>query len=150
MANLVASKNNASSSVLSATGFYPALKISEFQALFHFLSDETDAGILHVAKVERITIHKELKVLTESHTDMTALSQALFEDDDSAITLYQQAVFCKTAHSLITNRLATDATKEAAGRQEALMQRADMQLTNYRAAIVQLLPESSGYTFELV
>lgn len=150
MANLVASKNNASSSVLSATSFYPELKISEFQALFHFLADETDAGILHVAKVERITIHRELKGLTEIHADMISLSQALFDDDDSATTLYQQAVFCKTAYSLINNRLATDATKEAAGRQTALVQRADTQLTNYRAAIVQLLPESPGYTFEIV
>jgi hypothetical protein len=150
MANLVANKDNASSEVLSATRFYPELKISEFQALFHFLSDETEAGILHAAKVERITIHRELKELTETHSDMVTLSQALFEDDESATTLYKQAVFCKTAYSLITNRLATDATKEAAGRQEVLMQRADTQLTNYRAAIVQLLPGTPGYTFELV
>ncbi|WP_022940119.1 head completion/stabilization protein [Psychromonas hadalis] len=150
MASLVANKETSYSSVLPATDFYPELKISEFQALFHFLEDETEAGILHCASVERIAIHRELKVLTTQYTALSAYSQTLFDDNVSALTLYKQAVFCKTAYALITNRLATDATKEAAGRQEALMQRADKQLTNYRAAIVSLLPDVSGYTFEMV
>lgn len=150
MANLVANKDSSYSSVLPATAFYPELKISEFQALFHFLEDETELGILHIANVERITIHRELSVLTTLYPDLTACSLAVFGDEVSATTLYKQAVFCKTAHSLITNRLATDATKEAAERQEALLSRANMQLTQYRSALVQLLPAVSGYTFELV
>jgi hypothetical protein len=150
MASLVANKNTHYTSVLPATAFYPELKISEFQALFHFLEDETELGILHVATVARIAIHQELKGLTKQYADLTACSQALFEDELSAMVLYKQALFCKTAYSLITNRLATDATKEAAERQEALMVRADTQLTSYRSALVQLLPEAPGYTFELI
>lgn len=150
MANLVANKDKSYSSVLAATAFYPELKISEFQALFHFLEDETEAAILHAATIERSAIHRELKTLTTLYADLTALSVAVFEDEESALAIYKQAVFCKTAYSLIGNRLATDATKQGAERQEALTQRADTLLTNYRNAVDQLLPSVSGYTFELI
>lgn len=150
MAQFIANKGESYEGVLAATTFYPELKISEFQSLFHFLEDGKETGILHAAKVERITIHQELKTLTTQYKALNELSQALFGDDESAAILYKQAVFCKTAYSLITNRLSTDATKDAAQRQQSLMEQADMQLTNYRSAMVQLLPNVGGYTFELI
>lgn len=150
MANLVATKGNDYLSVLPATAFYPELAISEFQHLFHFLQDETEAGILQSARVQRINIHKELLTLTTQHTTLIEASLALFGDSESALILYKQAVFCKTAYLLITNRLSTDASKEAADRQDALMARADTQLVNYREAIDALIPAVTGYTFELI
>lgn len=150
MANLVADKDKSYSSVLAATSFFPELKVSEFQSLFHFLEDEKESGILHAAKVERITIHQELKKLKDEHATLVELSMALFDDQESAEVLYKQAVFCKTAYTLITNRLSTDATKEAAERQESLLARADTQLTNYRSAMVQLQEKVTGYTFEVI
>lgn len=150
MAQLIASKDNAFDGVLAATSFYPQLKISEFQSLFHFLADGKETGILHAAKVARIAIHQELKALTTKYATLGELSQNVFGDDESAEILYKQAVFCKTAHSLITNRLSTDATKDAAQRQAALMDQVNEQLTNYRSAIVQLLPEVTGYTVALI
>lgn len=150
MASLVANKDESYSSVLPATTFYPELKISEFQSLFHFLEDGKEAGILHAAKVERIAIHQELKELTVEYSTLEEVSQALFGDDKSAEILYKQAVFCKTAYTLITNRLSTDATKDAAERQESMLEQADKQLTNYRSAMVQLQPKTTGYTFELI
>ncbi|CAK2693539.1 hypothetical protein VCRA2126O85_10378 [Vibrio crassostreae] len=47
----VGDKNERYESELPAQGKYPALKISEFQSLFHFQSNETEAGILHHATV---------------------------------------------------------------------------------------------------
>ena len=150
MAQFISDKSKIYSSELAATAFYPALKLSEFQALFHFLEDETEAAILHNGRIERITIHRQLKALTQQHESMTALSMALFEDEETAEILYKQAVFCKTASALIGNRLATDATKEAADRQEALLMRVDNLLVNYRNAIDQLLQADSGYTMEII
>jgi hypothetical protein len=150
MAQLISNKSEAYSSELAATAFYPALKLSEFQALFHFLEDETEAAILHNATIERISVHRQLKPLTEQVENLPALSVALFEDEVTAGHLYKQAVFCKTAAALIGNRLATDATKEAADRQEALEARVDNLLNNYRNAIDQLLLSNSGYTFEMI
>lgn len=150
MAQLISDKSEAYSSELPATAFYPALKLSEFQALFHFLEDETEAAILHNATIERVTVHRELKPLTELHENLAALSMALFDDEVTAQHLYKQAVFSKAAAALIGNRLATDATKEAAERDEALQQRADNLLNNYRNAVDQLLQTDSGYTFEVI
>lgn len=150
MAQLISNKAKAYSSELPANAFYPALKLAEFQALFHFLEDETEAAILHNARIERINIHRELKPLTARYENLQVLSVALFDDEDTATHLYKQAVFCKTAHALIGNRLATDATKAAADRQEALELRADNLLNNYRNAVDQLLQTGSGYTFELI
>lgn len=150
MARLISDKSEAYSSELPANAFYPALKLAEFQALFHFLEDETEAAILHNANIERVTVHRQLKPLTEQYESMQALSMGLFEDADTAVLLYKQAVFCKTAHALIGNRLATDATKAAADRQKALELRADNLLSNYRNAIDQLLQTDSGYTFEMI
>jgi len=150
MAQFIANKDESYDGTLAATAFYPQLKISEFQSLFHFLEDGKETGILHAAKVERITIHQELKTLTTQYATLNELSQALFDDDESAEILYKQAVFCKTAYSLLTNRISTDATKDAAQRQQSLMEQADKQLTNYRSAMVQLMPDVGGYTFELI
>tara|TARA_R110001583_G_scaffold15059_2_gene62464 strand:+ start:26447 stop:26899 length:453 start_codon:yes stop_codon:yes gene_type:complete len=150
MVTLVANKDESYSGSLPATAFFPEITISEFQSLFHFLGDGKEAGILHAAKVERITIHKELKEMAVQYENLTELSQELFGDDESAEVLYKQAVFCKTAYALINNRISTDATKEAADRQEALSQQANEQLTSYRSAMVHLQPDVSGYTFEIV
>ncbi|WP_028865187.1 head completion/stabilization protein [Psychromonas aquimarina] len=150
MAQLISNKSEAYQSELPASAFYPALKLSEFQALFHFLEDETEAAIVHNATIERITVHRQLTGLTAKYESMEVLSMALFEDESTAESLYKQAVFCKTASALIGNRLATDATKEAADRQEALESRVDNLLSNYRNAIDQLLLTNSGYTFEMI
>ncbi len=150
MAQLIANKDEAYTSELPATAFYPALKIAEFQTLFHFLDDETETAILFNAKIARHEVHRQLKPLTAIYASLVVLSSESFDDESTASIFYQQAVFSKTAASLIVNRMASDATKEAADRQEAMISRVDALLSNYRNAIDQLLLTNSGYTFEVI
>lgn len=149
MATLIGDKSNEYPTELPATSFYPALKLSEFQNLFGFLEDTTEFELTHTMKVQRALIHKELKPLTDLHSNLVACSQELFNDDSTAELFYQQAVFNLTAAVLIGNRLATDATKEAADRQEALNTRNDVVRAQYRQAIDQLL-SNPGVTVELI
>ncbi|WP_299141320.1 head completion/stabilization protein [uncultured Vibrio sp.] len=150
MAEFVGNKNELYESELAAKGKYPALSISEFQSLFHFQSNETEAGILHCAIISRIKVHSELKSALAPFTHLTALSQATFEDDDSAESLYKQAVFALTAAQLIGGQMSGDATKEAADRQEALSQKKEACEVQYRQAIDLLLHGAETYCFERV
>ena len=150
MAKFVAGKSESYKSELPATVFFPLLKIAEFQALFHFLEDETEAGIVHIASIQRITVHRQLQPLNTNHATLVDYSQSAFGDLVTGELLYKQAVFSLTASILIGNRLTLDATKEAADRQSAMNARQTDMLVNYREAIDQLLLTSSGYTFEVI
>ena len=150
MADLIADKSEGYAGELPKTWFYPSLKISYFQELFHFLEDETEAAILFNAQIERAIVHRELEPLTNEYASLKEYSLAKFQDENAASLFYTQAVFSKTASSLINNYLALGATKEASDRQEALIKRSDSLLVNYRSAIGQLLLTNSGYTFEVI
>ena len=146
----VGSKNEVFKSELAETTTYPALKLSEFQALFHFLSDETELGILQQAKVSRIKVHGELKAMMVNYDNLAALSQERFEDNESALVLYTQAVFSLTASELIGIKMSTDATAEAADRQEALTNKKQHCEVQYRQAVDLLLNGEETYCFEVV
>ncbi|MFA0155405.1 head completion/stabilization protein [Vibrio sp. 10N.261.46.A3] len=150
MAEFVGNKDDVYESELPAKGKYPALSISEFQSLFHFQSNETEAGILHCAIISRIKVHSELKSILAPFSHLAELSQATFGDDDSAESLYKQAVFALTASELIGIQLSGDATKDAADRQEALSQKKEVCEVQYRQAIDLLLHGYETYCFERV
>ncbi|BBN59316.1 head completion/stabilization protein [Hydrogenovibrio marinus] len=138
------------SSDLPATAFFPSLKIADFQQMFAFKDTFSEEAILQQMKVDRVSIHKELSLLVSTYSTLEAMSQTIFSDDTTAATLYQQAVFCLTASNLIGNRMATDATKDGADRQQALIERKDHLLDMFRRAIDQLKPDSTGYTMKVV
>ena len=150
MAEYVGNKNEIYDSELSASGKYPALKISEFQSLFHFQSNETEAGILHHAKVSRVKVHSELKDTLEPFANLAELSQARFDDEESGETLYKQAVFALTAAQLISTQMSGDATKDAAERQEALTDKKEECEVQYRQAVDMLIHGEETYRFERV
>ncbi|GEK15219.1 head completion/stabilization protein [Aliivibrio fischeri] len=146
----VGNKNEVYDAVLPATEQYPELKISEFQLVFHFLSNETEAGILHHATVARVTIHRELLDTMAEFDNLDALSVERFGETDTGNTLYKQAVFAMTANFLVENQLSMNATKEAAERQEAIQAKADNCLVKYRRAMDLLLNGEETYRFEVV
>lgn len=150
MAEFVGNKNQTYHSELPAVGKYPALKVSEFQSLFHFQSNETEAGILHQAKVSRIKVHSELKEALAPFADLAELSLARFDDQESGTTLYQQAVFALTAAQLISVQMSGDATKDAADRQQALTEKKQQCEVQYRQAIDLLLHGEETYRLERV
>ncbi|WED29872.1 head completion/stabilization protein [Vibrio sp. DW001] len=146
----VGNKNEAFASVLPATSKYPELKLSEFQSVFNFLSNETEIGILQQAKVSRIKVHLELKDTIRPYSTLSELSQERFGDEDSANTLYKQAIFALTASELVGIQMSTDATAEAADRQEALTHKKQHCDVQYRQAIDLLLNGRETYCFEVV
>lgn len=146
----VGDKNDVFGSELPATAKYPALKMSEFQSLFNFLSNETEPGILQQAKVSRIKVHRELLAAIEPFTDLMEFSQAKFGDEESGETLYKQAVFSLTASALIGIQLSTNATAEAADRQEALTSKKQHCDVQYRQAVDLLINGKETYCFEVV
>lgn len=146
----VGDKSNSFDSELPATDKYPALKISEFQSLFNFIGNETEAGILQQAKVSRIKVHGELKKAISTHNDLIELSKAQFDDEESAETLYKQAVFALTASELIGIQISTDTTAEAAERQEALSDKQQHCNVQYRQAVDLLINGEETYYFEMV
>ncbi len=150
MAEFIGDKNETYASELPASGKYPALKISEFQSLFHFQSNETETGILHHAKVSRLKVHSELKDTLDPFSNLAELSQARFGDEESGETLYKQAVFALTAAQLISTQMSGDATADAAERQEALTEKKHSCDVQYRQAIDLLLHSEETYCFERV
>ncbi|WP_375751600.1 head completion/stabilization protein [Vibrio sp. HN007] len=146
----VGDKSDVFESELPATDKYPALKISEFQSLFNFLSNEAEPGILQQAKVSRIKVHQELKETISSYQNLTALSQDKYGDEESAAVLYTQAVFALTASELLGIQISTDATAEAADRQEALSDKKQSCSVQYRQAVDLLLNGKETYCFEVV
>jgi len=150
MATFIGDKSNAYTGELPATGYFPKLKIADFQDLFSFLEEENEASITLQMQVDRAYVHNQLRSLVDLHQNLEDRSQALFADDTTAEALYKQAVFSLVAANLIGKRLATDATKEAAGRQEALSDKASNLQTQSRQAIDSLLATGSGYTFEVI
>lgn len=146
----VGNKNEQYTSVLAATDNFPELKISEFQSVFNFLSNETEAGILQQAKVSRIKVHRELVDTIAQYENLTALSVDKFGDEESGTTLYKQAVFALTASELVGIKLSTDATAEAADRQEALLSKKESCEVQYRQAVDLLIHGKETYCFEVV
>ncbi|NOI29551.1 head completion/stabilization protein [Vibrio coralliilyticus] len=146
----VGDKSETYDSELPATAKYPVLKLAEFQSLFHFMSNETEAGILHQVSVSRIKVHKELECVIAPYEDLSALSKDKFEDEEAGTTLYKQAVFALTASELIGIQLSGDATAEAAQRQEALTDKKQHCEVQYRQAIDLLVHGHETYCFEVV
>ncbi|MBN2605987.1 MAG: head completion/stabilization protein [Thiotrichales bacterium] len=146
----VGDKGQTYTAELAATDFYPVLKLADFQQQFNFLEDQNEYAVTQQAIIDRSIVHRQLLTLTETHPNLIAVSQELFGDDTTAAVIYQNAVFSITAANLIGNRMATDATKEAADRQEALSQKADHLNNLARSSIEQLLRADSGYSIDLI
>ena len=146
----VGDKSEVYGSELPATTQYPALVIAEFQAVFHFLSNETEVGILHRLTIARATVNTELLGMMSVHDTLDTLSTHWFGETQTGAILYKQAVFSLAANYIVGNKLSTDATAEAAERQEALQQKADHCLVQYRQAVDLLLNGRATYTFEAV
>lgn len=146
----VGNKNEIYKTVLPVTNKYPELTVADFQSVFHFLSNETEIGILHHLKLARINVHAELSVVMNGYCDLVSLSVCAFDDEDTASVLYKQAVFALAANFIIGNKLSTDATAEAAKRQEALQEKADNALVQYRRAVDVLQNSKATYFFEVV
>lgn len=146
----VGNKNEQYSSTLSATELYPELTIAEFQSVFHFLSNETEAGILHHCTVARVTVNQELLDTIKSFGSLDKLSLERFGETQTGAILYKQAVFALTANFLVENQLSMNATTEAAERQEAIQAKADHSLVQYRRAVDLLLNAKETYCFEVV
>lgn len=150
MATLIGDKSNQyDTQIVDDSGFYPTLKLSDFQQLFGFLEDTTEFEITQTMTIQSVKIHGELTSLRDQFSTLVACSQERFNNDTAAGQLYTQAVFSLTAAVLIDNRLATDATKEAADRQEALANRNQSLRTQYREAI-ELLLDQPGMTVDLI
>jgi hypothetical protein len=148
--SFVGDKNESYESVLPATKWYPSMSAAEFQSLFHFLSNETEDGILHRLTIARVTVNSELNAFVGLHGSLEAVSVHWFGDTDTGAILYKQAVMSLAANDIVGNKLSTDATAEAADRQEALQQKADNCLVQYREAVDLLLNGKAMYTFEVV
>ncbi|CAK2693657.1 hypothetical protein VCRA2126O85_10377 [Vibrio crassostreae] len=95
-------------------------------------------------------MHSELKDTLVPFANLTELSQERFGDDDSAETLYKQAVFALTAAQLISVQMSGDATAEAADRQEALTSKKEECEVQSRQAIDMLIHAEETYCFERV
>ncbi len=150
MAEFIGDKSEIYTSVLPATGKFPALEIAEFQSIFHFQSNEKEPAILHHVKVSRLKVHSELKATLDPFNHLDDLSQARFDDTESAETLYKQAVFALTAAQLISIQMSGDATKDASERQVALNRKKEECEVQYRQAIDLLLHGEETYFFERV
>jgi len=151
MATFIGDKSQEYASELPATNFYPALKLVDFQKIYQFLEDQTEESILLQMEVDRAVVHAQLAPITQTTTQsLTELSQTLFNNQTTAESIYKIAVFSLTAANLIGSKMATDATKAAADRQEALTDKSMHLLNQYRNAIDNLLRQDSGYTFELI
>ena len=146
----VGNKNEIYESELPTVGKYPLLALKSFQAQFHFLSNETEQSMLQQLKIARITVHSELLSVLSSYENLTDLSQDKFGDDDSAFTLYQQAVFSLSASYIIGNQISTDTTNEAADRQEVLNNKKVHCTVQYRRAIDLLAHAESTLCFEVL
>ena len=148
--SFVGDKNESYESTLPATALYPAINVAEFQSLFHFLSNETEDGILHRLLIARAAVNSELKAFVTQLGTLAAVSTHWFGDTETGDMLYKQAVMSLAAHYIVGNKLSTDASAEAADRQEALQQKADNCLVQYREAVDLLLNGKAMYTFEVV
>lgn len=146
----VGNKDEIYDSTLPATAQYLELKVSEFQSLFHFLSNETEPGILQQLTIARITVNRELLNVFPSTVTLDEFSQQQFGDTNTGTTLYKQAVFSLAANFIVGNQLSTNATSEASDRQEALQQKAENCLVQYRRAMDLLGNGVETYCFEVV
>ncbi len=146
----VGNKNEVYESTLPVTNQYPELSTEEFQEVFHFLSSETEASLLHHLILARLTVHTELSNILMQYETLDHVSEYWFGETASGLALYKQAVFSLAANHIVGNKLSMDATAEAADRQEALQQKADNCLVQYRQAVDLLLNGKATYTFEMV
>jgi len=150
MATFIGNKDNLYSSSLPADSYYPELMVADFQQLFQFVEDQPEDSLLFRLEIDRAEVHQQLTILLGQHPNLTERSQQLFGNATTATELYKQAVFSLTAANLIADKMATDATKEAADRQQALSDKERHLRTQSRSAIDKLLTTNAGYTAELI
>lgn len=158
----VGNKNDIYPSVLPAIGKFPELKVADFQTHFHFLSNETESAILRQLSIARLSVNAELYVPLQrkpnpkqvydftEYADLTEYSLDRFGDDTSAPLLYEQAVFAFAASMVIGVQISNDTTGEAASRQDALSDKHDHCLSQYRRALDLLINQRETLTFEVL
>ncbi|MBE8574456.1 head completion/stabilization protein [Vibrio sp. OPT18] len=144
---------------LPATSIYPALKLSDFQGMFQFLSNESELNLTHQLTAARAAIRSELKPLMatlKNDTDrpdltlLSVLSLMHFEDEETAKVFYIQSVFALAASYIVSVQISTDATKEAADRQQALSNKKEECLVMYRRAVDMLIYGHETRMFEVL
>lgn len=147
----IGDKSKEYASSLPATVFFPSLKVSDFQKELGFKEDFSEEAILQQMTLDRWNVHKQLTRLSAEHITLEAFSEFKFGDSTTAERFYKQAVFTLTARNLIDLQLTTDATKESADRQSALLEQTDRLIALHRMAIDTLIDPSNGeYTFLVV
>lgn len=99
---------------------FPDLKLAEFQIYFNYLSNTPKEAMIHYLKLARSSVDSEL------HMEVRTLDQC---------SLYKNAVFALAACYLLDVQISTDATKEAADRQESLMSKRDLCAAQSRSSI---------------
>lgn len=146
----VGNKNDIYESELPAFGQFPALKVADFQRLYHFMANETEPALLNKLALSRVSVNAELKGVLSQFDDLGAYSLAKFGDDITAPALYQEAVFAFAASMVIGVQISNDSTSEAAGRQDALSDKKDHCLSQYRRALDLLINQRETLTFEVL
>jgi hypothetical protein len=149
MAAFVGDKSTIFSDVVPGTGVFPPLYLSQFQQQFGFLEDQTEANVVVTMTIASMLVQRQIISVMGQDPDLIGQSLLNYGNGDYWIILYHHAVFCKTAADLIGRRLATDATKQAADRQQAMTDKKDQLLIQYREAIDELIG-SSGITVALI
>lgn len=146
----VGEKEEIYSGTLPETQGYPALKLSDFQEIFQFLSNEKESNLRAHAVMARSMVHSEINEQFNKFGSIDALSEATFGDEETGFVLYRQAVFALAATFVIGVQISTDTTKEAAGRQDALEYKKGECNVMYRRAVDMLVHGYETFTFEVV
>ncbi len=111
-------KNEVYESTLPVTNQYPELSTEEFQEVFHFLSSETEASLLHHLILARLTVHTELSNILMPYETLDRVSEYwVWRDGIEALALYKQAVFSLAANHIVGNKLGEHGRHCRGGRQ---------------------------------
>ncbi|MCI4411980.1 MAG: head completion/stabilization protein [Thiotrichales bacterium] len=149
MAKFVGEKTEQYDDIVPGNGQYPTLSLADFQKSYSFLEDIPQASALVTMTLVSRDIQKQLSNYYEREPDLVSFSLAEFGSGDFWQIIYREAVFTKTASDLLAKRIATDASKNAADRQQALEDKRNYLDANYRELIGKLMNEV-GITVALI
>jgi hypothetical protein len=149
MAKFVGEKTEQYDDIVPGNGQYPTLSLADFQKSYSFLEDIPQASAVVTMTLVSRDIQKQLSNYYEREPDLASFSLAEFGSEDFWQIIYREAVFTKTASDLLAKRIATDASKNAADRQQALEDKRNYLDANYRELIGKLMNEV-GITVALI
>lgn len=149
MATFVGDKTEQYDDIVPGNGQYPTLSLADFQKSYSFLEDIPQASAVVSMTLVSRDVQKQLKSYYEGEPDLTGMSLAEYGSGSFWQIIYREAVFTKTASDLLAKRIATDASKNAADRQQALEDKRIYLDANYRELIGRLMNEV-GITVALI